>query len=857
MAGNGMQSGLRSVQARWLGWLSVLVAALWLNLHVPQGGIVSDALLDKTNPYWQADQQVRQFNDLQRGDTLGVVVALPQGLTPASYQRICALTETFRQLLPAATVLSLCRNLNQYLAAGDSISSQPYLPDPAALDAAHISRQLPLMLQNPLIAGTLLGPVTVDHPGQLRYSQILLLLPDDYSEQQLLDEVAGLLEQRDIHALEWLLWKADVTPVAAFADVSLSGWALGRGLMHYALINDVLRYCTLGLLVATLAAWLALGSWRQALICSLMIFCSFVLVRAAIPLLNTIFAWFDWSLAGAPLQQRVYFLLVLSTLIVSGISLNIRALEAFNSGWLQAAASQPAQRARQAWQALRPQLPRFNLVLGIAALNFLGLSQIGIRGVLEVGVLSALGLAVQRLLVSQLLPLAVNTMRAWPAQTAATLACQRWLAALPQLSYRFWRTQRRPLMPVLAVLLLVLPAAGWVLLHDAQATAAERLIQVRERPIDYLPDTIIDRSRQLLNAPGAGGFAQLAFYLRPAPSTVTNADYPALADARFQQAVARFSAQLRQLPEVRTVVSVSDQLQLMRLADATAAPASTDTAARLIPDTAARVIPDTAARVISDTAAQYDRLQLLRWDLADERLAAHFWHDGGQVLWLGHPADDSVSLRTLAQQVMALAQQEPALQVLPFGALHSYHQTDLYISERKPLNALLGLPLVLALTAGWFFYSNRRLYRYQPQLPAFAAACAVCLPFVLAYALVVLVMAAFALPLDQATACATALAINAAIDFDLYLVEDFRQRFAETGSADQALQFAVAQRGQLTWLDAGLNALCFSFLLWSAFIPMQRLGVVMLVLLLVCALTALCVLPGVLLASCANRRTSE
>ena len=160
--------------------------------------------------------------------------------------------------------------------------------------------------------------------------------------------------------------------------------------------------------------------------------------------------------------------------------------------------------------------------------------------------------------------------------------------------------------------------------------------------------------------------------------------------------------------------------------------------------------------------------------------------------------------------------------------------------------------MVLLLTAGWFWYVNRRLQQQQGRyrLSPLAAAAAVCLPFMLAYAVVVVVMALLQIPLDQATACATALGINAAIDFDLYLLEDFRSALAAGQNPAQALQFSIGERGPLTLLDAGLNGIVFSFLLFSSFIPMQRLGLLMLVLLSVCACGALFVLPGVLRSCC-------
>ena len=186
--------------------------------------------------------------------------------------------------------------------------------------------------------------------------------------------------------------------------------------------------------------------------------------------------------------------------------------------------------------------------------------------------------------------------------------------------------------------------------------------------------------------------------------------------------------------------------------------------------------------------------------------------------------------------------------MLPFGRLHTYHQTDEYISQGKPLNVLTSFPLVVAVCALWLWLANRRLARqsHYPTLHPLHTALAVSLPFVFAYSLIVVVMAVFGIPLDQATACATALGINAAIDFDIYVADDFMQALQRGDSVDAALAFALCERGRVTVVDAKLNAICFSFLMLSPFLPIQRLGVLMLLMLLACAFGALVLMTGVL-----------
>ncbi|MDF2152809.1 hypothetical protein [Vibrio sp. CAU 1672] len=789
-----------------------------LNIRVPAGGIVSDALLDRQNPYVLAQQAVAKEVGLQTGDTLGFVLRLEHGLTLDAISQIRRMTEEIKQRFPEAVVLSLSDNALYYQSSADEVISEPYLR--AGMRATDLVDLKQRIAANPLVYGPLIGQ-------QFEYAQIMLFLPDNYSEQDLVQRVGEYLEKRNISQLEWMLLKGDIQPVDEYANVSLSGWSVARGLMHYALISDVLFYSTIGLTLATLAAFLALGSWRQALFSSLTIFVSFIWIRGSIALFSVLGVEFY----GAPLQERVYFLLVLSSMIVAGISLNVRAFEAFNARWR----STPQVPGISLWRELDSLSPRFNLVIGIAALNFATLGQIGIRGIMEVGVLSALGLIYQRLLVVTLLPALQLQFGGTPHVMQnvarkrllehAMASVQRWLHLLPQKSVHFWLrySSAQSSRLVVAILSAALAAALVVVGHDLNTQ--ERLIEVKERPIDYLPGTIIDRGREVLNAPDAYGFAQLAFFVRPR-TIVADGEFDAVDDPAFLARAYSFQQRLQNRGDGRAVISILDQVAQMQLS------------------------PDEQTTMPRSAQQAHDDLQLIKWDLSDERLSDFWWTKQGVVLMASHPADDSASLRQYADDIRALAASEfPDLLVLPYGRLQSYHQADLYISERKPANMLMNLPLVMLCASLWFLYCNHKTPMKGSRLSPVTTAMAVCTPFIFSYALIIVAMALFHIPLDQTTACATALGINAAIDFDLYLVEDYRYAMAEGKTPDQALQYSIGERGHLTLLDAMLNAICFSPLLVSSFIPMQRLGCLMLVLLAACAFGALFLLSG-LLRSC-------
>ena len=804
----------------------LLAAFLWLNLRVPAAGIVQDALLDAQNPYYAAQQETNRIKGLRQGDPMTFVLDFPQGIGEREMLQVLRMTQDLRRRFLQATVWSLASDSYAYASSAEQLESRPHI-DPAWAKAngglalpVPIERWREEVAADPSASGLLVGK-------DFRYAQILLFMPEGTNELQLVRQVAEYLEQRPIHALEWLLLKGDIKPAEQFRNVSLGGWSVGRGLMHFALMSDVLFYSTIGLVIATLAALLALKSMKQALYSSGCILASFILVRGSIALAELL----GLQAFGAPLAERVYFLLVLSAMIVAGISFNTRALERYNG--LRAA--QPLAASAALWaQVERRNLP-LNVVALVAVLNFATLPQIGIRGIMEVGVLSAIGILFQRALVSTMLPALQIAFGGAPVQRSGDLGAlqrlwERTVRSFPGWSYRLiCRLDRKAAWMSLAVCAGMLAAALAIVGHDV--VAERKWIVVQERPIDYLPNTIVDRGRHLLNRDDNVGFGRISYFVQPARASGKAIDDPA-----FLHRAYAFQRKVAALPGARGAHSVLDTLAYIgQQEQGTAMPASSQQAR--------------------------DRFRQVSWDLQQPALARYLWTGDGVALYVSHPADESTSLRAFAEQIEQLARREfPDLRVLPYGPLHAYHQTDLYISEGKPVNVLLSIPLVVLCCGLWLSMRSRRAaaHRQRAALRPWATACAMTVPFIFAYAAIVVLMAVFSIPLDQATACATALGINAAIDFDLYLIDDYRNALAEGCTPQQALFQALAERGHITLTDAALNAICFSFLMLSPFLPIQRLGVVMLVMLATCAIGALLLMPALLpLCSRSPRQRAE
>jgi predicted RND superfamily exporter protein len=119
-------------------------------------------------------------------------------------------------------------------------------------------------------------------------------------------------------------------------------------------------------------------------------------------------------------------------------------------------------------------------------------------------------------------------------------------------------------------------------------------------------------------------------------------------------------------------------------------------------------------------------------------------------------------------------------------------------------------------------------------------------PFLFAISAITSVMVIFRVPLDQATACISALAINAAADFGLYLVYEYQNKLIQGWDKRQALQYALLNRGDVIVVDIVLNAICFAPLMLSSFLPVVRLGWIMVVMLFACGFGALVLMPALL-----------
>lgn len=791
---------------------------LYGNVVAKKGGLLDDTLLNLDDPYFLMDQRVKGYaaEGLRTGDAVGFVIPLTDGGSAESLAKVKRFTDDLKTRFPEFGILSLSTVAN-YQDTGEELLNKPYLTE-QVLEKMRLDPVIETTLwreavrRNAGVYGVLIGK-NFDH------AVVNLLLPEGYDDIATFRRVVEFLEQRTISPWAWYL-KTDIYPSGPYQDVLPAGWVVGRGLMDAALLSDILTLSSMGLCLVGVAFFFSLISLRQALVATSVVVLSFIWIRGSLGLLQV---------AGCNLAERVYFLLVYTALIVSGISFAERKFSSYNDTRRQF----PDLSRAGVWQRSRSVNELILMTGMISVLNFATLYQIQIRGILEVGILSALGILFLLALVLWYLPAlhiiiggeARPTPRTWTDRFGA-----RWNGLLkavveychrivdpgyPDGPYRPRVAARRFLILILAVIIL---AAGLVVSDFLPFGKRQfQLLEIKTSAMEYLRKTVIHQTAEVLNHPGNVGFDRMSVLLMPKEQGNGAAVY----SPEFLARAEAFSRRAAEIPEVRQASSILDTVKLV---------------AR---ESYQRELPATNQQA-------HDILETIEWDLGT-RVKEQLWFDRGIVLFTSTAKDDTRILSGITEQLMGVAAREfPDLTVLPFGKFAIYPQADRYIREGKPVNMLTSQWMLVLAIVPWVVWRNRRRRHGGRRMYGWRAGLIANTPFVFASAAIVLVMIGLRVPLDQATACVTALAINAAVDFGLYLTADFQTFILEGQAVREGVRYALVERGKVIVVDVVLNAFCFVPLITSSFLPVARLGWVMIVMLMACGFGALVIMPSLL-----------
>ncbi|PIR94879.1 hypothetical protein COT95_01780, partial [Candidatus Falkowbacteria bacterium CG10_big_fil_rev_8_21_14_0_10_37_6] len=216
---------------------------LYGNLDVKRAGILDNAIMNVNDPYFVMDQKVKALipKGLKTGEQVIFVIPFQGDLTKNDLEIIQLITERTKEALPNIGVLSLSIAAHYKDIEGE-LTNNSYITNETLADPKFdLAAWKEAIKKDPGVYGLLIG-------RNFDYAQVILFLPVDCDEVETFWRIVELLEGRSISIIE-RYFKQDIYPTGDFAKVLPGGWVMGRGLTDAALLSDVLKLSTLGLML--------------------------------------------------------------------------------------------------------------------------------------------------------------------------------------------------------------------------------------------------------------------------------------------------------------------------------------------------------------------------------------------------------------------------------------------------------------------------------------------------------------------------------------------------------------------------------------------------------------------------------
>ncbi len=785
----------------------VMVYGFWI---CPKGGLLSNGLMDKKNFYYQSEQEVRKLGvkGFEGGDQFSFVLPFEKGLLKEDLLFLLEFHKKVKNFFPEYGILSLAKAID-YKQKGEL--GYPYVNEEMFQNSDwNLEEWRAEIKKNPGVYEVLVGK-------NFDYAQIIVFLPSNYSEIDIRNRIASLLEDRNVITWEWFI-KSDVYPVVEYEKILVSGWPFGRGLMDAALISDILKFSTIGLLLVIFVLYPLNGSIKQSFYCWLIIVLGLFWIRGTVGYLFLL----DVKLAGEAIKERVYMLFVFTAIIIAGISFSTRKFDSYNSYREKF----PELLPQEIWKKTRRFNGKIYIVAIIAIFGFLTLYSIENRGLIEMGILSAIGIFYLVVMTRWLLPALQVIFGGDVVEKEknrivkmgeiflvnVTEGLYRILTYFPR-QKTFWLATIFSLVVIVGALIFV-GHDFWV--YKNFDINRQAYIKTGTNPIDYLKGTIVDRARLFLNQQDRYGFGKLSFLVQVKEGDVY--------DPEVIRAYYYLQKKAQEIEGIKTSKSIVDTVLFISKRQY------------------GLDFPETRQQV-------QDIFSTIEWDLGFN-IFNQLQYEKGINIILSLLADDSNQLERQAELMVKLIDKGGLnFKCLPFGRLHYYHQTDKYIQKRQPANMITSFIIVMVCCSLWLKVRSSSFLDEKKQiyvLYKIRTGVAMAIPFVFSSACIVYLMVLCKIPLDQAMACIVPLAINAAIDFNLHFIDDFNDALMGGSNYQKALKIAICEKGKVNIVDILVNAFCFAFLIFSNFNPIALTGVLLVFMMFTCGFGALVLMPAIL-----------
>lgn len=612
---------------------------------------------------------------------------------------------------------------------------------------------------------------------------VVLFAPVGEEEITSFRRVVEFLEGRNIPWWEWR-YKDDIVPPR---DTGIAGTLVTSGLIDQAINVDNMMLVGCGIALTLPIFALVFRGARPGILSVLVVVLSGVFwTRGSIGILQ---------LLGVDVKERVHLLAAYANCILQGVSFSLHKYESFH----EASARDVASR-REHWKTAQQVDSLIAFTAAVAIAGFATLYSFQVRAIRDFGLLSALGVAIVLFNSCVLLP-AIDVAFGPGAGKHGALVdrIDRSSDRLAGLVVRI-----PPWVSVATVVGLVATAV-WLVWPAGK-------LQIWTHASGFVRGTVVEQTIEYLRQPGHVGSPILDLLVRPKGGA-------GVQDPEFLRRASELADDLRTVPWVRDVSSVLQSVT------------------RISSVSLGKPVPSSP----EESAAVFIVLE----STVSKDLTTRLYYPGGLRMSLHLLVDRSDQVGTLRDAALELARDHfPDLQVDSYGGLSLYPQWDRYIRIGKPLNVISSNWMVVMLCGLRVYWHNRRR-RGLALRPIWGGVLAAT-PFVFAAAFVAIEMVVFGVPLDAATATTTALATSAAIDFTIYLLDEYQEALRETGSPVLAARRAVRRKGRVIMTDMVLNSLCFLPLLSSHFQPVVQIGWMMPTMLLACVVGTLGLVPPLL-----------
>ncbi len=819
-----------------------------MNFQVVPGGLLDDAVLEKDDVVNQGGEVVDSLRSqgLAPGDA--AIFCLPFLYKGEAMRKDLTYLQDFTQKLekafPRYKVFSLA-NMPRFRDVENSYLDTRSYVNSKVLEDFNPSKWKKEVRKDPKVSGVFISP-------DFSSANVVLTLPRGYDEMKVGREIMEFLMDKNFSWYEWYLvddiklapefLRSQDKEIPSTLQVDQSqhklengriksvlpaGWTIGRVLMTGAFYSSLIWILSGSIILAAFVFWVSFGNLRQTVIALVCLLLVLIWTRGSVGFLQVI----DFSIQGKKLYETVYFILVFSSLIVSGISFVERMFDAYNETRKRHFDLSRA----QVWKLTKVKdielIDEKIIVTGLVAIfSFATLYQIEIRQILEVGFFSALGLIFLLLFTFYLVP-AIHILVGGEYSRKESSFPDRWWKILDWLVKKSFQLvipkkfikeefKKKGLQATGVVLILFFLMSFLVTSDHVGLKKGFNFIEIKTEAMEFIKNTLVYEASEEIDKTGNYGFDRFLFVVR----SEEDKDAPSVYQPDFLRKIENFQKSITKDSQlegkIRYIYSVLDILKIL---------------ARENYD---HYLPQTVQEA-------KDSLRLVRSEIgiAGQK---QLWSREAMIVQVSVSSTNSNIEKFVLDRVLEISKDFPDLKVNAFGKLAIYSQADKYLRERKPVNAGMQIFWISGFCFTWIAWRNRRFRLSKGEnfyLSSFGAGLAIGLPFIFASSMIVFIMMAARIPLNQVTACMTALTVNAAIDFSLYVVADYQAALIKWGSYAEAVKYAILTRGRVVVIDVAINTACFAPLMLSPFSPISDLGWIMMTMLVFCGFGAIVLLP--------------